>query len=320
MGSWSRDDFGPETAEIEYYVRVRVLGEPAEGSSRPEKIFEAQKPVLVLPPSPEDAPFNVTSQDVNYTMSKSKNLRKSMFSNKLGKFTASAAQPPAVHVGADARTASDTAVTVQLGFEPVTSDVAPPTVKSVSAKLVSSTYYGATPARGLPDMGGRPEYAIEPPRLAYKTNVPLFNTDIDRVTWRLQCANMRRDSGYSTDNCESDSSTGRKSKKRSSKADKVSHAATLYIPFKVPSKNKVLLPTFHSCLISRVYALSLTLTVGPANTTVSLMVPLQVAVEPSEESIGEEDIGEDIEEYLTPRVIRVPDNDDVVRHALPGYA
>lgn len=68
------------------------------------------------------------------------------------------------------------------------------------------------------------------------------------------------------------------------------------------------------------YALSLTLTVGPANTTVSLMVPLQVAVEPSEESIGEEDIGEDIEEYLTPRVIRVPDNDDVVRHALPGYA
>ncbi|PKS09012.1 hypothetical protein jhhlp_003625 [Lomentospora prolificans] len=319
MGTWSRDDLSPETAQVEYFVRARVLGE-ADTGRRPEKIFEAQKPLLVLPPSPEDAPFNITSKDMHYTMSKTKSIKKNMFSHKLGRFTATASQPSAIHIGADTRSASGTAVTLQLGFEPAASDIAPPTVKAVSAKLVSSTWYGVTPAKNLPDMGSRPDFAIEPPRLAYKAGISLFNTEVNQVTWRLQGATPRRDSGYSTDHEGSDSSSGKKSKKKSAKGDKISHSATLYIPFDVSAKQKVLLPTFHSCLVSRVYALHLNLTVGSANTTVSLVVPVQVAVEPSEELIGDEDeVAENIEQYLTPRVLRVPDQEPV-RHVLPGYA
>lgn len=316
MGGWSRDDFSPETAEIEYYVRARVFGE-ADAGHRPEKIFEAQKSLLVLPASPEDAPYDITSKDVHYTMTKTKTIRKGMFSHKLGRFTASASQPPAIHVSADTRSASDTAVTLQLAFEPSASDIAPPTVKSVAAKLVSSTWYGITGAKNMPDMGSRPDFAIEPPRIAYKNSLPLFNTNVDRVTWRLRGTAVRRDSGYSSDPAESDSN----SSKKQTAQDKTAHLATLYIPFDVPAKQKVLLPTFHSCLVSRTYALHLTVTVGPTNTTVSLVIPVQIAVEPSDESIvlDNEAIAEDVDEYLTPRVIRVPDQEPV-QHILPGYA
>ncbi|CAI4210651.1 unnamed protein product [Parascedosporium putredinis] len=290
MGGWSRDDFAPETAEIEYYVRARVLGE-ADAGHRPDKIFEAQKSLLVLPASPEDAPYDITSKDVHYTMTKTKSIRKGMFSHKLGRFTASASQPPAIHLSADTRSASDTAVTLQLAFEPSASDIAPPPSTDPTSLLS--------------------------PRIAYKTSLALFNTNVDRVTWRLRGAAVRRDSGYSSDPADSD---GNSSKKQAAQ-DKTAHLATLYIPFDVPAKQRVLLPTFHSCLVSRTYALHLTLTVGPTNTTVSLVIPVQIAVEPSDESIvlDDEAIAEDVDEYLTPRVIRVPDQEPV-QHILPGYA
>ncbi|SPN99567.1 uncharacterized protein DNG_02419 [Cephalotrichum gorgonifer] len=309
---WDKYDLAPETAIVEYFVRARVLGEPDESSgNRPARLFEATKAVRVLPNSPEDAPLDITAEDVKYTVSKTKSVRKGVFKGKAGRFSAAAEQPPAIMLGADGRHAGDSAITVRLGFEPKEFGEAPPRVKSVSAKLIARTYYGVTPARTLPDMGRLPDFPVEPPRLSYKVAVPLFTTDVDHVTWH-EAAAARRDSGYSTEHGSSIDED------RAKPAAEPTHTAALYIPFDIPAEHKTFLPTFHSCLVSRVYSMQLTLTVGPANTTVSLEVPVQVAVEPTDDALAlgmEAAEAAELEEYLTPRLLQLR-----VGENLPGYA
>jgi hypothetical protein len=73
-------------------------------------------------------------------------------------------------------------------------------------------------------------------------------------------------------------------------SDIPTHTTTLTIPLALPTDKKTLVPTFHSCIASRVYTAHLTLslaTTGSSSSssssssthTVSLVVPLQIAVE-----------------------------------------
>ena len=302
--AWGRDDLAPETAQVEYFVRARVLGERDTECRRPERLFETQHAIRVLPLAPEDAPLDIKPSDERYTMTKTKTIRKGVLGSKLGRVTASASQPPAIHLAADGRAASGSGLTMQLAFEPREPGAEPPRVRAVSAKLAASTYYGVTPARALPDMGARTQVPIEPPRLAYKAAIPLLSTTTDAIHWRPRAG--RRDSGY-------------ESERGFEEKGKVSHDAHVFVPFDIPAGSKTFLPTFHSCLVSRVYSLKLSLSVGPANTAVELVVPVQVAVEATEAGLAlSSEAGEaaEADEFLRPRTLRVPDEESV----LPGYA
>lgn len=301
--AWDKNDLSPETAQINYFVRARVLGECEEGRRRPEKLVEAQKAIRVLPLAPEDAPLEITSMDERYSMSKTKTIRKGVLGSKLGRVTASASQPPAIHLASDGRAATPSGVTVRLAFEPKEFGSEPPKVRSVSAKLTASTHYGVTPAQVLPDMGSRKHIPIEPPRLSYKAAVPLLSADAPGVNWRPRTASMRRDSGYSTEH-------GIEEKKDAT------HEAAVYVPLEIPAGHKAFVPTFHSCLISRVYAVQLDVSVGASNTTMRLVVPVQVAVDATEAGMAlsnEVEEAAEVDEFLRPRVMRVPSE-------LPGYA
>ncbi|KAL2108674.1 hypothetical protein VUR80DRAFT_3512 [Thermomyces stellatus] len=301
--AWGKDDLSPDTAHIEYFVRARVLGEREEGRRRPEKLIEAQRTVRVLPLAPEDAPLDIDDADERYSLSKTKTIRKGVLGSKIGRVTVTASQPPAIHLSSDGRAATPSGVTIRLAFEPKEPGAEPPKVRSVSAKLAASTHYGVTPAKTLPDMGTRAHIPTDPPRLSYKAGVSLLSTDIDGVNWEPRTAAMRRDSGYSTEH-------GVEEKKEPT------HEAAIYVPLELPAGHKTFVPTFHSCLVSRVYAVQLTLSIGPANTAVQLVVPVQVAVEATEEGMAlsnEADEAAEADEFLRPRVLRVPSE-------LPGYA
>ena len=324
LGSWEKNDLAPTTAEVEYVIKARALRDNGE-ERRAVRIFEASQRVNVLPASPEDPPLNITQSERNYTMKKSKNIRKNIFSSKTGEFTAKASQPPAVHLEADGIHASGTVATVQLKFVPSAPNVPPPKVNSISAKLAATTYYSAAPMTRLPNLGSRQELALDQ-RLAYKTNVPLFNVNVEKVSWRRQARGGRRDSGYSTEHDDDDhESSGHESLKSPDY-----HTATLAIPFDLPTKKKLFVPTFHSCLISRTYSLSLTLSVGPANNTVRLVLPLQVSVNlaeglgldeglPSFDAAMAQEHEREVDEYLRPRVVRMPALELQQNSVLPGY-
>lgn len=343
LGYWEADDQAPEMAQIEYSVKARAQRREAAG--RPVKLMEGYQMVKVLPALPEDAPLDITFRDERYCLSKSKTIRKSLFSTKTGKLTISASQPGAIMLSPDGQSASTTMVPLRLDFFPTSAETAPPKINSVSAKLTAATFFGAAPADLLPNLGRRSAYTANP-SLSYTATNSLFSRPVESVSWQRRSSSGRRDSGYSSlgideDGSETDASDGGRPHaagtnattrtKPSSKRCHVRHSAVLEVPFSIPTSNrKLFLPTFHSCLISRTYTLHLHLSVGPTNAAMSLAVPLQIGVEtiyppqpdgglPSFESAVAEEEEAEVDAMLQPRLIRIPDRANQNSSLLPGY-
>ncbi len=330
IGFWSADDQAPEMAQIEYAVKARAVKQ-AQGDVPASKVMEGQHVVKVLPASPEDAPLDITFRDERYTMAKTKTIRKNLFSAKTGKLTAASMQPEAVMFSADGRDASLSTAHINLEFVPDSVDTAPPKINSVSAKLLSTTFFGAAPVNYLPNLGPRTAYHSNP-CLNYTTTNNLFNNPVDKISWLQEKVDAgRRDSGYSSSHLSPDSDAMGKSGNKKT-ASPIKHVASLDVPFTVTNNNrKIFLPTFHSCLISRTYVLQLCLSVGPTNTTLTLSVPVQVGVEtahddpqggelPSFESVMARDQEAEADSYLRPRIRRAASEDAPQTNSLlPGY-
>ncbi|KAM0667956.1 hypothetical protein MY8738_007293 [Beauveria namnaoensis] len=331
IGFWSADDLAPEMAQIEYAVKARAVKQDRDAPAF--KVMEGQHVVKVLPASPEDAPLDITFRDERYTMSKTKTIRKNLFSAKTGKLTATSTQPEAVMFSADGRDASMPVAHIKLEFVPDSVDTAPPKINSVSGKLLSTTFFGAAPVNYLPNLGPRTAYHSNP-CLNYTTTSNLFNTPVDKISWLQEKVDAgRRDSGYSTSNLSPDSDAVGKSSGNKKAASPIKHVASLDLPFTITNTNrKIFLPTFHSCLISRTYVLQLCVSVGPTNTTMTLSVPVQVGVEtiyddpqggalPSFESVMARDHEAEADSYLRPRIRRAASDDAPQTNTLlPGYS
>ncbi|KAL0944427.1 arrestin domain-containing protein [Colletotrichum truncatum] len=333
MGSWEKDDMTPDMAQIHYALKARVVRQDELGG-RPTKVMEDAYLLNVLPASPEDPPLNITKQDKGYALSKTKTIRKNLFSSKQGRITASTVQPGAIYLTPDGRGASEGSLMVNLNFEPTSADVLPPKVSTVSAKIQAQTWYGATPMTRLPNMGDSHEVYALTQQLAYQTAVPLFSTTVDKTHWRQQVASItRRDSGYSSDGLReashSDSDGTHHSRGRRSSKDRsspVAHLAALQIPFKLPTSRKTFIPTFHACIISRTYTLQLTLVVG--DTKINLAVPVQIAVEPpaqqdmglpSFDAVMAQQEEAEADAHLQPRLMQQPAPELQGNAVLPGY-
>lgn len=296
VGFWDRDDLAPDMSRVEYSIKARVLREDdAEGQL--VRLFEASQEIRVLPTYAAEPPLGVTPSDKLYTMSKTKTMRKTILSSRLGKVTVSASQPPAVMLSPDGRSAAATTARLDLRFEPAagaSGDCAPPRVTSVSSKITAVTYYSASGMRCLPNLGdwGRSFGYEGSGSYSNTTSLPSSSLAAPRVTWERQrptttTTQVRRDSGYGTDApSDSDRSgeaseegssrrssttamknfarttrTATKTPKSSSKAAMSAchhYTTNLQVPIQLPIEKKAFLPTFHSCITSRAYVLWLT--------------------------------------------------------------
>ncbi|CAM1511217.1 Fc.00g087300.m01.CDS01 [Cosmosporella sp. VM-42] len=328
MGYWEDNDQAPEMAQIEYAIHARAFQDTKEhGKIIP---LEGQQLLKVLPSRPEDAPLDITAKDERYHLSKTKTIRKNLFSAKSGKITATATQPSAIMLSADAHRVSESSLRINLDFNPATAEAVPPKINSVTAKLHATTFFSSAPMDILPNLGSRVTYRTNP-SLTYSTTNPLVTAPLETVSWAHETA--RRDSGYSSspeqDGSDSDTSHGRHNKK--STKPSMHHVATVDIPFTLPTAGKkFFLPSFHNCLISRAYVVHLNISTGPMNTSISLAVPLQVAVEniheppqvddlPSFETAMAQMEEEDADMHLQPRLLQVPSARYQNTSALPGY-
>jgi hypothetical protein len=340
VGCWEYDDMAPDMAEVQYAIKVRALRN-IEGLEEPLKLMVADHVLKVLPATPEEAPIDVSFRDEGYKLAKSKTIRKSIFSPKTGKLSADTAQPGAVMLSADGRKASGSSARVNLQFVPDSADTAPPKINSVSAKLQVTTFFSGGAVDHLPNLGSRTCHHSTP-SLSYSNSINLINNKtLDSVSWaqELVSQHTRRDSGYSSfadESTDSDNANGhstvRKSSKSKEKSGKKSspirHTATVDVPFTLPTTGKkIWLPTFHNCLISRTYSLQVTLSVGPTNTAINLVMPLQVGVEtihdphggelPSFETALAEAEAEEANSFFQPRVMQIPQTPQ--QSMLPGY-
>ncbi|KAJ0164824.1 hypothetical protein CTA2_13106 [Colletotrichum tanaceti] len=336
LGGWERDDMAPDMTQVQYAIKARVVRQDELGG-RPTKLMEDTHFIKVLPRSPEDPPLNITKQDRGYALSKTKTIRKNIFSSKQGYITAATAQPSAICLAADGRSASEGSVLVNLKFEPASANILPPKVTTVSAKLQAQTWYGSTPMTKLPNMGDSQEAYALAQQLAYNTSVSLFSTSVDKVAWRQQLASpARRDSGYSSDGLRegshSDSDIQNHSQSRRSSKERASpilHRAALQIPFKLPTARRTFIPTFHACLVSRTYTLQLTMVV--ADSKMNLSIPLQIALEPPvqqnildmglpsfDAAMAQQEEAE-VDAYFQPRLLQQPAPEFQGNAVLPSY-
>ncbi|PFH60950.1 hypothetical protein XA68_18525 [Ophiocordyceps unilateralis] len=338
VGFWEADDQAPEMAQIEYSVKARVYRKCEPGGYQ-QKFMEGYHMLKVLPALPEDAPLDITPRDERYNLFKSKTIRKNLFSAKAGKLKVRASQPGAVMLTPDAHAASTSTVRISLEFIPTSSDQAPPKISSVTGKLTSATFFGAAPTDLLPNLGSRSVYTANP-SLSYTTTTALFSESHPTPAWYQRNISGRRDSGYSSLGVDEDASDtdcsvdrGRAGgRNRRSRRCPIRHSALLELPFTIPISNrKLFLPTFHSCLISRTYTLHISMSIGPANTTMNLALPLQIGVEtihqlhlvdglPSFETAMAQDEEAEVDAHLRPRIIRVPERlEQRGVGMLPGY-
>ncbi|KAK4204077.1 hypothetical protein QBC40DRAFT_273330 [Triangularia verruculosa] len=328
-GGWEKDDMAPRMTRVEYSVKARVLRETVSATGpRPEdtvvkktRIMEGVHNIQVLPSTPEEPPLNITPKDRLYTMTKSKTLRKSfILSTKLGKITAEAHQPSAAVISSDGKSlVSRPSMRVSLTFDPEhPSNIAsPPQITSVSGKLTAHTFFSSGTISDYPNLGEQwnTPYVTDR-RGQFFTSVSLPPvSSLPEISWTQRMRNQRRDSGYGTESSSS-SPPARKEKQNSP----VYLTSTVDIPISLPTDKKTFVPTFHGCIASRVYTLSLSLNIGTSSekkkktnsrTRVSLTVPLQIAVEqPPSQGVASglelptfEEAQAD--EHLRPRVLQV---------------
>jgi hypothetical protein len=308
------DDLAPEMTKVEYAVKVRVM-RTREIDGKDVLLVEGRRKLRIVPVVKEAPPMTIGNEPSDYVLAKSKALRKGMFSGKLGKITVSAAQPSALVIPSPSSlstTPPTTMATVQLRFDPHNNTSEPPRLGGLTTKIKISSFYAARPAREFPShITLMTQY--ESIRGVYDTSLPLSSRCVEAVAWEKHStapAYTRRNSASSS------SSSDCSDPECSDSKQEVYYTAQIVVPITLPT-NKEWIPTFHSCIVSRVYMIEMTLTIhtpgtGVPATSAQLRLPVQIAADGNNGRRAtltpEEAAAElaDADEYLRPRIIEVP--------------
>ncbi|KAH7007221.1 arrestin [Ilyonectria destructans] len=273
MGGWEAHDHSPDISKIDYSIKAKIF--PKKGKPMESLCF-----LRVLPLFPEEPPIplHLAPDNDRYRLTQAKMIRPSLFSSKIGNLRVSATQPSPIILSADALSTSASTINLNLEFTPTLIGGIPPSIHSITAKIYSTTFFSLTHINYQPDFGTLAESRICP-ITPYTTGYKISTDQLGKPVWEQQ--HLSRKSFLDPEDLSLDQPVaagclGTRSDARSPSK----HTATMAIPFKLPTSTKLMfLPTFHSCIISRTYAINLKLSTGPSGTALSLEIPLQIGVD-----------------------------------------
>lgn len=331
------DDLTPEMAKISYAIKVTITRE-RETDGRIISLVDKSKKVRVKPAFEEQPPLVVGSNDAEYRLRQEKTIRKGVFKGKLGKLVMETQQPRSLRIPG-ARTPGNRPITtsakVVLRFDPADEDSLPPRLGSLSSKLKVTTFYATTPRREFPR---REHILLDMSQGVFAETLPLASRCMAAAQWTKHTPSAddiaaasdptatRRDSGIS--DCSDTNNNKNIPEPSESYAGRSYYTANLLIPIQLPT-NKTFVPTFHSCLVSRVYRLDLSLAMS-ATTHLTLKIPIQVSAEGSAEGVSataERDASQAVQrdaeaamhEVFAPRSVAPPSTEFLGSAAPPGY-
>lgn len=269
-------DCAPEMVKISYGIRVR-LQRRRPGQDKDMIISDRTHKVRIIPAMEEQPPIEIGDED-EYCLRREKSLRKGLLKAKNGRVVVEALQPQSLHLPAptddDSGEDPSAMATIQLRFEPMSDNVEPPKLGQLVSKLRVGTFFASTPRLSFPSTRAQMHDTNQG---LYVDVLPLSSRNMSATEWLKHEpytvpaeANVRRDSGMSL---SGQASCPEPTKEY--KAELPFYTAQLLVPI-TPPKGKTLVPTFHSCLVSRLYNLELSLSIGPS-TSVSLKVPIQIS-------------------------------------------
>ncbi|EAW06965.1 arrestin (or S-antigen), N-terminal domain protein [Aspergillus clavatus NRRL 1] len=325
------DDMVPEMCQVSYLICVSIQRKPTSESGPLRKILaSAGKKVRIVPTVEEEPPLNVHDEDLYYCTRKEKDVKRGFMRGKLGRLVIAASQPRPIQLIApqcETKDSVGSVATVHLRFDPIGNEQ-PPQLGSVWSKLRVSTFYSSVPWEDYPSAMASTMWA-QAGKGIFTETVPLSTLCVASAQWTKHSTapgSTRRDSLESTSSSES--LTG----PSASFVGSTYYTASVVVPITIPA-TKAFVPTFHSCLISRIYTLDLSISYHTPNANIltpstSLRLPLQVTSQSqakarSKTSVHEITLEEVDAEFFSPRSVAPPsDAVDVAscgtRLPLPG--
>ena len=325
------DDMAPDMSSICYAIKCRVTC--GRGPSGRHLIMaEATKKLRIIPAFEEEPPLDVKGGlEDDYRLRKEKSIRKGIFRQKLGRLSVEATQPKSLRlpgVRSDTSSAPTTMATVNVRFDPLEASTQPPQLNNIVSKLKVATFYATSPMREIPAKSTDFHYSSV--RGLFVDTVPLSHRCLANTTWQKHGGSAetlspeRRDSTWST----AATKVPEPSECYNSKFP--FYTAHVVVPISLPKGNKAFVPSFHTCLITRVYALDLFLSVNTPNATVTdptlhLKLPIQISAEGENHGTqaltaqeAEAIHSQEVDEIFQPRNIAPPTPDLTERSNLMG--
>ncbi|KAL8920578.1 MAG: hypothetical protein Q9208_006200 [Pyrenodesmia sp. 3 TL-2023] len=329
------DDMSPDMAVVSWCIRVRITN-GLRGDNKPDYVADDSKKVRVIPAVPEHPPIVILGgKDDEYRLRKEKSIKKGTFKKRLGTMVMESTQPRSLRLPpptTDNPAAVTTSASVNLRFDPAYPDAQPPKLETLVAKLKVATFYATSPMTEIPQRSS--DYHFNPSRSLFVDSVPLSSRCMASAQWDRHISPAsppRRHSALSTiQNLKMPDPSS------SYKEALPYYSAHLVVPITLPRKedgtgsNRIFVPTFHSCLLSRIYVLDLILschTPDPSITipTMRLKLPIQISAEGSPDarpSISEDEAQaiarrEAGEFTWHPRSVVPPTTEDMESRAAP---
>ncbi|KAI4128523.1 MAG: hypothetical protein LQ338_002693 [Usnochroma carphineum] len=287
------DDMSPDMAVVSYAVKARVTN-GILSNGKHNIIADDSKKVRVIPAVPEQPPLVVQDgKEDDYRLRKEKPFKKGTFKGKLGTVVMESHQPRSLRLPPP-RTENPcpvtTSATVNLRFDPASLDAQPPRLGCLVTKLKVATFFASQPMKDIPNRSS--DFHNSSQKGIFVETVPLSSRCMASAQWDKHTSPdspPRRDSALSMVSC---SNPNIPKPSASYNQDLPYYTAHILVPIILPRKDdgagssKIFVPTFHSCLLSRVYVLDLNLSCHTPDTSITvptmhLKLPMQISAEGS---------------------------------------
>lgn len=306
------DDMCPDMASIRYGVFAKISKNKEQAGEVIRTTIESKaKQLRVLPVRSEEPPLDTDGKDSEYTMRKERSIRKGVLKGKLGTLVMEAVQPPGMIIrDTDIHHSSSMAV-IRLRFDPSDDKALPPRLGSLSSKLKVCTYFASTArhifpskATALSDLAqGMHCEQLDLPKRSV-TNAEWTKHEPGKRPSRPTLE--RHDSGQSTSSLHTNFARNIFTEPSEAYKGGSYYTAVLEMPIALPT-NKTFVPTFHTCLVSRIYQLKFELGLQTAGVvgTVDLKVPFQMTStnadsrSSSRRNSAAQPIGDEIDEEMS---------------------
>lgn len=283
-GGCKYDDISPDMTRISYSITVKIL-KRRDSDNKTVTLAEETRKVRIIPVYEDLPPAMVDTSDKDLALHKERTVRKGFLKGRLGRLVVEGQQPSALHTLTSSACPPTTIVPVTVTFYPADPSLQPPVLHTLSTKLRTHTFFSTNPIMYFPAPW---HVALDGALGRYHEASFIGSQNLSGVKWTPHYTLGGVTDHYTTE---------------------------LTLPIVTP-KFKYLVPSFHSCLISRSYTIEVHLDVHTpgynigTHPGVTLKIPLQVSnppSEPSEEQGAEETTAEVVDGFFTPRSIAPPE-------------
>lgn len=263
-GGWA-----PKACRISYKIRVVLSEESQTTTSTPRsKLCDVSRSLRIMPAAKMTKALDCP---LHYLVHEKQSECRSLGRN-LGNLQVAAEEPRQIQISSTStgmNNVSTSAVQLHFTFDPTTNTL-PPQLCKLRSKLEVATYYGTSPWEDYPTTEEMECAGTD--REAYVTTTPLQSLDLTSMQWE------KLPSFYSA-KVKSADSASEYSVSSSETSPEHSYTVSVTVPINIPEE-QALVPTFHSCLVSRTYTIDLALSYqvpsAICKSTMNLRIPIEV--------------------------------------------